>query len=473
MSEEPVHPSDPDPVTAAESESPAGPPASDASPETSEATHTPKPPTEAVAESPATGAPHVEAEGATEPEAKGDTRPQRRKPRDPAVLRAFRLGIPVEGHVESVIKGGYEIKVGRCRGFCPHSQIDLHRVDDAESMLGKTLTFKVIQVRRGGDDVVVSRRALLEEERTDEAKAVRAALVEGAVVTGKVVRLTDFGAFLDLGAGVTGLAHLTELSHARVGRPDEILSIGDAVLVKIVKLDEESGRISLSMRQAQDDPWKDAASRFEIGRRYPGTVRRVVDFGAFVELAPGLEALAPAREFPPMPGGWRQGLEPGASGEWTVLAIDSGRRRISIIPAAAEGSLDLSGPIEPGTKIKGRVQKIEPFGVFVWLAPGRVGLLPRAWSGGPGTLDERRFPVGHEIDVDVVDVTDDGKRIRLSVGGAHLRAEPRPAPKSRPERPRERAEEAPKPDPQTPASSFGTNLGEMLRAAMGKRDGQN
>lgn len=473
MSEEPVHPSDPDPVIAAESESPAEPASSDADFAGSETPPAEETHTEVASEGRTDETAQPEAQAAAPAQAKSEAKPGRRKPRDPAVLRAFRLGLPVDGHVEAVIKGGYEVKVGRCRGFCPHSQIDLHRVDDAESMVGKTLPFKVIQVRRGGDDVVVSRRALIEEERTEEAKAVRAALVEGAVVTGKVVRLTEFGAFLDLGAGVTGLAHLTELSHTRVGRPDEILRIGDAVLVKILKLDEGSGRISLSMRQAQEDPWKDVSSRFEVGQRYPGTVRRLVDFGAFVELAPGIEALAPAREFPPMPGGWRQGLEPGTTGEWAVLAVDGGRRRISVVPAGAEGARPQSEPLEPGVKVKGRVQKVEPFGVFVWLSPGRVGLLPRAWSGGAGTLDAKRFPVGQEIEVDVVDVTDDGKRIRLSMGGAHLRAEPRPAPKPRPERPRERAEQAPKPDPQAPAPAFGTNLGDMLRAAMGKREGQS
>ena len=135
-------------------------------------------------------------------------KPQRRKPRDPAVARAFRAGLPVDGKVEKVIKGGYEIQVGRCRGFCPHSQIDLHRVDTPEEHVGKTYKFKILQMRHGGDDVVVSRRALLEADRVEEAKAVRATLIEGTIMQGRVARLADFGAFVDLGAGVTGLVHV-------------------------------------------------------------------------------------------------------------------------------------------------------------------------------------------------------------------------------------------------------------------------
>ncbi len=407
--------------------------------------------------------------GATGPEASpaAPSKPARHRPKDPAVLRAYRLKIPVEGHVEAVIKGGYEVKVGRCRGFCPHSQIDLHRVDDAESMVGKTLAFRVIQVRRGGDDVVVSRRALLEEERTEESKAVRAALVEGHVVSGRVVRLAEFGAVVDLGAGVTGLAHLTELSHARVHRAEDVLRVGDMVSVKILKLDEGSGKISLSVRQAQDDPWKDVESRFVAGGTYPGVVRRLVEFGAFVEIAPGLEALAPAREFPPAPGGWRQGLEPGTERRWRVMQVDAPRRRISVFPAIEGDDAGVAGTLEAGAKVRGRVQKVEPFGVFVWLSPGKVGLLPRAWSGVTGPLDDRRFPVGSEIEVDVVEIVENGRRIRLSVGGAHLReADPRPAPRPRPERPPR--DESPKPPPSESGGSFGTNLGDMLRAALKK-----
>ena len=136
--------------------------------------------------------------------------PPARKPRDPVVIRAFRAGHPVEGLVERVIKGGYEVRVGRCRGFCPHSQMDLHRVDRAEDHVGKTYPFKILQLRRGGEDVVISRREILEAEHGDEMKAVRATLIEGAVMTGRVARLTEFGAFVDLGAGVTGLVHLSE-----------------------------------------------------------------------------------------------------------------------------------------------------------------------------------------------------------------------------------------------------------------------
>jgi len=437
-----------------------------------------EPPETAAADAPAPEA--AEAGAPAGPAAK----PQApRKPRDPAVIRAFRAGHPLDGLVEKVIKGGYEVRVGRCRGFCPHSQMDIHRVVNAEEHVGKTYAFKILQLRRGGEDVVLSRRELLEAEHSDEMKAVRATLIEGAVMTGRVARLTDFGAFVDLGAGVTGLVHLTELAHGRVVRASDIVTVGDRVPVKITKLEDATGKISLSVKQAVTDPWESVPTSFAVGRAYTGKVKRFADFGAFVELRREIEALAPAREFPPSASGWREGLVVDAPSEWVVIAVDAPRRRITVVPAFTGWEALVNVELTPGMQVTGKIVKTEVFGIFVWLGPGRVGMIPRVWSGaGDGPGFEQRFPVGTELPVEVVDVADGGKRVRLSVVGVNreaaeaARAEslrPRPAPQSDrrppPER-RPRREEAPRPAPAPdPGSGFGGHLGEALRAAL-KRD---
>jgi len=431
---------------------------------------------EPAAEQPAAEEPAAEAPAAAvEAQAK---KPPPRKPRDPAVIRAFRAGQPVQGTVEKVIKGGYEVKVGRCRGFCPQSQIDVHRPESAEGHVGKTYAFKILQLRRGGEDVVISRRALLEAEHEEEMKAVRATLIEGAVMTGRVARLAEFGAFVDLGAGVTGLVHTTELAHGRVVKPSDIVSVGDRVPVKVTKLDEATGKISLSIRQAITDPWDSVPTLFEVGKAYQGTLKRFADFGAFVELRRGIEALAPAREFPPKASGWREGLTVEETLDWVVIAVDGPRRRITVVPAF-EGWEAFFGPLpEPGAKLTGKVAKAEVFGIFVWLGPGRVGMVPRVWSGaanGPGF--ESRFPVGSDLAVEVVDVQDEGRRIRLSVEGvdrdaadAQQAARKDAARPPRREPPRERPRrEAPPPPPPDPGGGFGGHLGEALRAALGKK----
>lgn len=417
------------------------------------------------------GAPATEAREASH--AEQGSRAVRRRPRDPAVARAFRSGLPVDGTVEKVIKGGYEIRVGKCRGFCPHSQIELHHEDHPETHVGRTYRFRITQMRRGGDDLVLSRRALLEEERVDEAKAVRATLIEGAVMQGRVARLADFGAFVDLGAGVTGLVHVSEIAHARVANASEALQVGDRVSVRILRLDEGTGKISLSIRQATEDPWANVAERISAGTVHEGKVVRIADFGAFVEMAPGVEALASAREFPPSPGGFQAGLQEGVVRPWLVLSLDVHRRRMAVAPAPAEGDGAPMPSLEPGAKVRGKVQKPERFGVFVWLAPGRVGLVPNAWTGTPRGADlARLFPIGREVEVTVVEVEDGGRRIRLTMdeeATARSRAE---APAKPEGAEREGPQRAPENSPQEPEATFGTHLGDALKSALERSRGQ-
>jgi len=394
-------------------------------------------------------------------------KPRRARPRDPALARAFRSGRPVSGKVVGVIKGGYEVRIGRSRAFCPHSQIELHRVEDPESMVGRDLQFKISQFRRGGEDVVVSRRAVLEEEQADEAKAVRAALLEGSVLQGKVAGTAEFGAFIDLGAGVMGLVHISELSHGHVDKVEDVVKVGDTLTVKILKL-HERGKISLSARQTEADPWADVDGAFAPGTVCRGTVLRVAEFGAFVELRAGLEALAPAREFPPRPEGWADGLEPGREMEWVVLSVSRSRRRVSLAPAPEDGAPATAPTLEPGTVVEGRVQKVERYGVFVWMGPGRVGLMPSIWSGEKRGVDlAQRFSVGSGLEVEVVEVAEGGRRIRLARKG-HAPKAPEPARESRVRRPPRAAE--PAPEPPAEGSSFGTSLADKLRAALDRRE---
>jgi small subunit ribosomal protein S1 len=396
-----------------------------------------------------------------------------RRKRAASLYRSFRTGRALEGKVERAIKGGYEVRLGRVRGFCPRSQIDVGRAAKPEDYVGQSLLFRITQLRRGGDDVVVSRRVLLEEDRADEAKAVRATLIEGSVMQGRVSSIAGFGAFVDLGAGVMGLVHLSELSHGRVNRVEEVVEVGEQVQVKILKVDEELSRISLSLRQAQRDPWDEVAERYRVGRAYPGVATRLAGFGAFVELEPGVEALAPASEFPPMQGGWKGNLGTGKERRWMVLSVDPEQRRMSVVPLEdGEDPAELPA-LEIGATLRGKVQRIEKFGVFVWLGPGRVGLMPNAMSGTARGADVARcFPVADEIEVVVLEIGDDGRRIRLAKKGVRTGPEPRPreaAEKARRGRkheppPRDRSEQA-APSSRV-ATPFGSLLADKLRAAL-------
>jgi small subunit ribosomal protein S1 len=393
-----------------------------------------------------------------------------RQSRVASLYRALRSGRSLEGSIEKVIKGGYEIKLGKIRGFCPHSQIDLHRVEDPEQHVGKNYPFRVTQVRRGGEDVVVSRRAVLEEERREEASAVRATLLEGALTRGRIVGTAGFGAFVDLGAGVMGLVHVSELSHSRVARVEEAVNVGDNVNVKILKLHESGRKISLSIRQAENDPWATVAETFKAGQTCSGVVQRLTQFGAFVELAPGVEALAPASEFAPSPEGWKHGLEVGRSRDWLVISVDSSQRRISITPPVDGFEGLATEPLQVGALVKGKVQRVENYGIFVWLGPGRVGLMPNALSGAPRDADmKRRFPLGLEVEAEVRELADDGRRIRLASKGAGRPVERRPRREPRPKR----SPVTPRPAPSADSSVFGTSLADKLRAALGESAGKS
>ena len=199
---------------------------------------------------------------------------------------AFQAGLAVEGKVAQSVKGGYEVRIARERAFCPLSQIDIVRTDDPEVHVGRTYAFRVIEYKNGGKDVVLSRRKHLEEEQRASAADVRKSIVPGAVLAGRVVSVPEFGAFVDLGGGIQGLLHVSEMSWSRGTKPAEIVTPGDQITVKVLRVDEATQKISLGLKQLLDDPWTALAATFEVGQVRTGRVTRMAEFGAFVELGP-------------------------------------------------------------------------------------------------------------------------------------------------------------------------------------------
>jgi small subunit ribosomal protein S1 len=265
----------------------------------------------------------------------------RKLARGAATLRqledAFHSGLPVEGKVEREIKGGYEITIARQRGFCPFSQIDLHRTEGAAHE-GRVYQFRIVEFREGGRNLVVSRRALLEEQQRAAADQVRRSIVAGAVLTGRVASVRDFGAFVDLGGGVQGLLHVSEMGWSRLEDVSKAFKSGDEITVKVLKVDDDKQKISLGVKQLSEDPWSRVPSTYEVGHVRAGRVTRIAEFGAFVELEPGIEALAHASTFPAdRARNWAAQVSVGMTGAFEIQSIDVERKRIGVAPLP-EGS---------------------------------------------------------------------------------------------------------------------------------------
>ena len=387
--------------------------------------------------------------------------------RDAATLReledAFQAGLAVEGKVDKVVKGGYEVRIAKARAFCPLSQIDSARTEDPAVHEGRSYTFKIIEFKDGGKSIVVSRRKQLEEEQRASADAIRASIVPDAVLKGRVASVQDFGAFIDLG-GIQGLLHVSEMSWSRIASPGEMVAVGDQITVKVLRVDAATDKISLGLKQLQGDPWATAGTTYEVGQVLQGRVTRVADFGAFVELAPGIEALAHASTFPPTgrAGGWKKAVTPGTSATVEILSVDTVQKRIGIAlvdegSARAAGAAPAKGEIAPGAIVTGKIEKHEKFGVFVFLAPGRTALMPLAETGLDRDADlHKAFPVGSDIEVVVLDVDQAGKRIRVSKKAVAQQQEQA-----------ELREYAARQDA-TPSASLGS-LADNLRKALGGR----
>jgi len=337
------------------------------------------------------------------------------------VTQAFERGAPVEGRVIEVVKGGLSVDVG-VKAFLPGSQVDLRPVKNLTAMVGQQIRAKVIKLNRRRGNVVLSRRTLLEEEREEKKKHTLEVLAEGMALTGTVKNITDYGAFIDLG-GIDGLLHVTDMSWGRVGHPSEIFQVGDQVEVVVLHFDRETGRVSLGYKQKSSDPWAVVDERYPVGAKAQGRVVSLTNYGAFVELEPGVEGLAHASTFAPTgrADGWSRLVAPGMTAAFEILSIDPEKKRIGValVPddsARAGGTAPSTLAIVPGARLTGKVERHEKFGVFVFLAPGRTGLIPVSETGVARESDvAKAFPIGADVEVAVLEVDPAGRRIRLSV----------------------------------------------------------
>lgn len=297
--------------------------------------------------------------------------------RHEADLGALHAGDVVEARVTGVNLGGLELTVKGIRAFMPKSQVELHRIEDFTPYIGRRLECQITEIDRRGRTLVVSRRKLLEREREQARQELKYSLAEGQVRRGVVRRLVDFGAFVDLG-GLDGLLHISDISHARLRHPSEALKVGQQLDVQILKIDLVNDRISLGLKQLTPDPWELAAANYRPGNTVDGRVVRVLDFGAFVELEPGVEGLLPISEL-----SWtqrvrhpREVVKEGDAVRVAVLAVDTEKRKLtlSLRALAADPWKDIAERYRPDMVVSGRVTRLTDFGAFVQLEEGVEGL---------------------------------------------------------------------------------------------------
>jgi len=384
-------------------------------------------------------------------------------------------GLPVQGRVVGLNKGGYEVQVAGARAFCPHSQIDLYRLDEPESVLNQTFKFLVTEIK-GRDGVVISRAAFLKAEREERAEETRASIREGAVLEGHVRSIQKFGAFVDLG-GVDGLVHVGELSWSRVDEPSDVVSMGQKVKVVVLEVDSDRERISLSMKRAQKDPFEEALESIRPGEIVEGRVARLTNFGAFINLAPNVDGLvhisdlAHFRVHHP-----KEVLAVGDVVRVKVMEIDTDRRRIGLsLKALADDPWDtVTSRYAPDQSVKGTVRKIETFGVFVELEQGITALLPASESGvAQGQSLNRAFKVGEPLEATVLRVDSAARRMALTVRSAEDRGDNERRGGQRRGGGRGRPAMAWKDQDPAPAQSTGGSLGSfgaLLQKALDKED---
>lgn len=334
--------------------------------------------------------------------------------------------IPIEGRVSKAVKGGFEIDFSGIRAFCPIGQIDLQFCEKPEEHVGARYSFRIMEIKEKGKNIIVSRRVLLEEEQEKKLKETLARLKPELECGGKVTKLTDFGAFVDIG-GIEGMVHISEISHGRIKHPSEVLKIGQPVNVQVMKIEtDKEGRpkISLSLKALEPDSWEKGLG-FEEGEIISGKISKLTDFGAFVEVAPGVDGLVHVSEISyervPHPSKF---LKEGDEVEVLVLGIDQDTHRVSLSIKEAVLQKRISEEkgtekvrLEKGQVVKGIVEDSKPYGLFVRLPQfgHKVsGLLPLEELRGSGKKEvKKKFPKGQEIQVEIISIDEKGK-IRLS-----------------------------------------------------------
>jgi small subunit ribosomal protein S1 len=335
------------------------------------------------------------------------------------ISKAYEADEPVEGVILSRVKGGLAVDIG-VKAFLPGSQVDLRPVRNLEAVIGEKLAFKIIKFNKRRGNIVLSRRALLEKEREKLRETTLETLQEGQIVDGVIKNITDYGAFIDLG-GIDGLLHVTDMSWGRVNHPSELFRVGDEIKVKVLRFDPESERVSLGLKQIQPDPWRDAAMRYQIGRRINGKVVSLTDYGAFVELEPGIEGLVHVSEM-----SWTKRVKHpsklvnvGDAVEAVVLDVDEHNRKISLGMKQIEPNpwsvIEEKYPI--GTQVRGTIRNITNFGVFVGLEEGVDGLVhvsDISWTEQIKHPSEK-FQKGDEIEAVVLKIDRENEKFSLGI----------------------------------------------------------
>ncbi|MFA5626831.1 MAG: 30S ribosomal protein S1 [Thiohalomonadaceae bacterium] len=341
--------------------------------------------------------------------------------------RASEASESVFGRIIDKVKGGFTVDLKDIRAFLPGSLVDVRPVRDPSYLEGKELEFKVIKLDRKRNNVVVSRRAVVEAEGSEERDALLEGLEEGQVVNGVVKNLTDYGAFVDLG-GIDGLLHITDMAWKRVKHPSEVVNVGDEVKVKVLKFDRERTRVSLGLKQLGEDPWGDITRRYPVGTRMFGKVTNLTDYGCFVEIEEGVEGLVHVSEMD-----WtNKNIHPskvvqlGDEVEVMVLDIDAERRRISLgMKQCQENPWDaFSSSHNKGDKVAGKIKSITDFGIFIGLDGGIDGLIHLsdiAWNEA-GEEAVRNYSKGDEVEAIILAI--DPERERISLGIKQMEKDP-------------------------------------------------
>ncbi|HZF74734.1 MAG TPA: 30S ribosomal protein S1 [Acetobacteraceae bacterium] len=341
--------------------------------------------------------------------------------------KSFEANERVQGVIFGRVKGGFTVDLSGATAFLPGSQVDIRPMRDIGPLMGSPQPFQILKMDRARGNIVVSRRAVLEEARAEQRGEVIKTLKEGTVLDGVVKNLTDYGAFVDLG-GVDGLLHVTDIAWRRVNHPSEVLTVGQPVKVQVIRFNPETQRISLGMKQLQADPWDGAGLKYPVGARFSGRVTNITDYGAFVELEPGIEGLVHVSEM-----SWtKTNVHPGkivSSSQQVdvmVLDVDEGKRRISLGIKQAVGN-----PYElfleahpPGSVIEGEIRNITEFGLFIGLPndiDGLVHVSDLSWEEA-GERAMMRFEKGQTVQAKVLDV--DVAKQRVSLGIKQMQADP-------------------------------------------------
>jgi len=326
----------------------------------------------------------------------------------------------IKGLITGKVKGGFTVEIDTVRAFLPGSLVDMRPVRDTTYLEGKELEFKVIKLDQKRNNVVVSRRAVVESEYSAEREALLESLEEGAKVKGIVKNLTDYGAFLDLG-GIDGLLHITDMAWKRVKHPSEIVEIGAEIEVRILKFDKEKNRVSLGLKQLGSDPWGELALRYPVGTKVPGKVSNIADYGCFVEIEDGVEGLVHVSEMD-----WtNKNVNPskfvtlGQETEVMILDIDEERRRISLGMKQCQDNpwASFAAKFQKNDKVTGNIKSITDFGIFVGLDGGIDGLIhlsDLSWSESGEEL-VRNFKKGQEIEAMVLAIDPERERVSLGV----------------------------------------------------------